>query len=153
MDLPIVREQIKVFISNPKSAQYKNNKELCDKIVELLKLYGAAIGLQPRWRIDLQFKKVSDDDIASCEALWHYTKAYMVFDIAEIKKRGYDDQEVEEIVRHELLHIPCWRLNELVQAFAPDHSELLQKYEEDLVSFLEMMPIWSLYAPTINLPE
>jgi len=124
------------------SPQRQKFKKMAEEVSVLVGKYADLIGLDDRWRFKVTFKSLKDEAVGTCTAEWHYRIAYLEFDLARLSTKK--DHLLEEVVRHEILHIPCWRLMELVQTVAGDHAEYIGKVEEELVTFLEYMPVWDL---------
>ena len=122
-----------------KTKQAERLKDQADLVCADILKYAKLIGLDDEWRFAVTFKHLSDC-LATTEAEVEYRKATMEFDLAAIAKQGND--LIAPTVRHELFHIPCWRLHEITEALNPEAEALMVKYGEELVTFLEHMPVW-----------
>jgi hypothetical protein len=115
------------------------------KILSYLQIYAALIGIE-EWTIVAGFKKLGVDELGQCEAEVEYKRAVITFD--SVRLAEHSDIKLRKTVIHELLHCLVWRLAEVAQHLAPEeHKEFIQKFEEEVVTNLERMPIWDL-APT-----
>lgn len=125
-----------------KSGQYPKHPKICNQAKRYAEKYAALIGLDDSWTIYIAFQSLKKDGdvVAECSAEWHYRLVNLTLDIIKIRRKAKVDMEA--VIRHELLHVPCWRIHELVNALVPDKEELISKYEEELVTFLENMPVW-----------
>lgn len=107
------------------------------------KRYRALLGLNG-WRFDLEWAspKDSDEAAAGCIADPEYRRARLFFNVSKIP-----DDELDEHVRHELLHAVVWPLAHVAefQADSDDESatEMIRLAHERVVTDLEYAPFWS----------
>ena len=98
------------------------------------------MGFPAEWRFKVQFRTIKGDAQADCTTEWHYKLAKLNFDLKKMSTEPPEHQMAT--VRHELMHVVLSRFCELLESLAPDHVELVGKYEEELCTFIEHMPVW-----------
>lgn len=123
-------------------AQLKLYPELSNLVLSELERIVNLMGFSKEWRFKVAFKKIKGDAQATTLTEWHYHLAKFEFDLQKMNTEPVEHQLAT--VRHELFHVVLNRFCELLESLAPEHSELVSKYEEELCTFIEHMPVWSL---------
>ena len=126
-------------IIRSKTKQAEKHQELADLVCSEILKYAGLIGFDPEWRFKVKFKRLSGN-LAETVVEYQYKLSDLTFDLAAILKQGKD--LIGPTVRHELFHAPCWRIHEVITSLNPEMEALISKYEEELVTFLEHMPVW-----------
>ena len=121
--------------------QLKLYPELGNLVQKELERVTALMGFSNEWRFKISFCKIKGDAQANCATEWHYHLAKLNFDLSKMAKEPKEHQLAT--VRHELMHVACNRFVELIEALAPEHLDLVSKYEEEFCTFIEHMPVWS----------
>lgn len=82
-----------------------SHKDLKERILALIGLWRPVLDLE-NWviRIDWTERKI----LAGCTAMPEYKNASLSFNLARIAKECSDPVDLEELVVHELTHIPLW---------------------------------------------
>ena len=101
------------------------------------------LGLVDNWTFKLTFKQIGESTMGETSVEWHYRIAEFDFDIQAMLEAELSDEEVRQVIRHEMIHVVLWRVMELVASVAPAHEELIGKYEEELATTFELMPFWN----------
>lgn len=120
--------------------QMKLYPEISDRVLNELTRTINLMGFGKEWRFRVAFKKLNGDTQANCITEWHYHLARLNFDLKKMSTEPPEHQLAT--VRHELMHVVLSRFCELLQSLAPEHVELVEKYEEELCTFIEHMPVW-----------
>lgn len=116
-------------------------KKLIHKLVEH---YKRELGLE-HWLIRVHFQRKDDDDVdavATSVSMTQYMSGDVFFDIPKI---GSSREDLELVVRHELMHLVNRRLFDLAYEYARNDPDKLAAVEfacEQLTTHLERMPIW-----------
>ena len=127
-------------INAANTAQMKAYPELSNLVMTELTRTVGLIGFDDKWRFNVSFKKIKGDTLANCLTEWQYKKATITFDLKKMAK--HDALFNRASVRHELFHVILCKIFDLIEAFSPDQEELVRKFEEELCTFFEYMPLW-----------
>ena len=124
-----------------------NHHDLSHKIVNSMDRHIRLLGLEHwsfeiRWESPLEGGRYGAETRASPE----YYDATVTFDLDVIAVRS---DQVDQYVRHELIHCIVWPLAEAGQLLAGDSEgarELIGRIEERVTSDLERLPLWDKLA-------
>lgn len=135
-----------MIITLRRTGQFSRYPRQVAEVEGVLRATAEAIGLD-EWSFTVRFKNLSRKDGMSALTTveWAYRLASLDFDLKQIEGHYGGWDLLEATVRHEVLHIPVWRLVEFAAAVIPKDSpfrELLTAHEEDLVETLCRWPIW-----------
>lgn len=79
---------------------------MSEKVEGLITLWKPFFGIE-NWRVNIHFYRGAipgnEDAAGCCHSLWEYLDATLEFNLAELAEN--DDEQLESVVVHELLHI------------------------------------------------
>lgn len=115
------------------------------QVRRLVRKYQRLMGLDG-WYLEVEFETglhVAGEPLtATCEARHRYQDAILTFDLRRIKQTGED---LDLLVRHEMLHIPTYEISTLAEWWAgdePTRQKLVEAATEFATTLLERMPVW-----------
>lgn len=111
------------------------------RITRFVKKWRQTLGLN-QWRIEHTYHdgpfdvdgSTKSGAVGACTAHWEYQTAHLEFDVSELA--NYDDERVEEVVIHELMHamVNEMRLQNLPTGWTRDAGDAA--HEEHVVTML-----------------
>jgi hypothetical protein len=107
------------------------------RINALIKKWRAILYINS-WQIDIVFKYYDDEDgrkIAETEANYRYLKATITFYLSAIESRNLSDNDLEEFVVHEMVHI-----------LLAGHQDMLKNGDNYMVGTMERETQLTTYA-------
>lgn len=116
-------------LATPSSSKRAENKRKKAAILACVEKYQQLFNLD-KWGIEVKFPRLKHT--ADCEAWPHYKQVVLQFDLRKI-----DDDIIDEIVVHEMLHCHIWELAAFALSMAngdPVKVEIAEKLEEALTT-------------------